>query len=176
MIDNLVRKIKLLKVLTHSSSNKSAEKVRLIEKIGKTQISKNVLEYIGVTISDYKILTSFSSSSTSTSNGTEKENPEENGVNSNGKKDEIKPVTIGANLVLSSRVKPLEELPVTTSPECSEKSDEKVEKVQSSMYDNMLSPYNNVPNAKEKQRRNSKSPGAKPKEDEQSGKKLTLFK
>jgi hypothetical protein len=32
------------------------------------------------------------------------------------------------------------------------------------MYDNMLSPYNNVPNAK--QRRNSKSPAAKPKEEE----------
>ena len=169
LIDNLVRKIKLLKVLTHSSTaTKSAEKVRLLEKIGKTPISKSVLEYIGVTISDYKILTSFSSTSTATSEGTEKENPEENGVNINGKKEEIKPVTIGANLVLSSRVKHLEELPATTSAETSK---EKVEKIEPSMYDNMLSPYNNVPNAKEKQRRNSKSPGTKPKEDELSGNK-----
>ena len=91
------------------------------------------------------------------SHGLEKEE-HENGLKH---KEEPKPVIIGSNLVLSSRIKPLEELP----PIANEKTEAKEEK---SMYDNMLSPYNNVPNAKEKQRRNSKSP--KPKEIELNGK------
>ena len=91
------------------------------------------------------------------SNGLEKEEHE----NGQKHKEEPKPVIIGSNLVLSSRIKPLEELP----PIANEKTEAKEEK---SMYDNMLSPYNNVPNAKEKQRRNSKSP--KPKEIELNGK------
>jgi hypothetical protein len=69
---------------------------------------------------------------------------------------------------LSSRVKPLEELPAISTPEKS------ADDTKTSMYDNMLSPYNNVPNAKEKQRRNSKSPASKPKEEESSGKAKNL--
>ena len=156
LIDSLVCKIRLLKILSNTTSNKMAEKVKLIEKIGKTSISKPVLDFLGVTMSDYKILTTIPAT-----NPAEKENPEENG---SLKKDEPKPIT--ASLVLSSRVKPLEELPPIATPEKSS-DDSKPTSTSTSMYDNMLSPYNNVPNAKEKQRRNSKSPASKTKEEEQ---------
>ena len=107
LIDSLVCKIRLLKILSNTTSNKMAEKVKLIEKIGKTSISKPVLDFLGVTMSDYKILTTIPATIPA-----EKENPEENGP---VKKDEPKPIT--ASLVLSSRVKPLEELPPIATPE-----------------------------------------------------------
>ena len=162
LIDNLVVKIKLLKVLANSSTTRNVEKVKLIEKIGKTPITKTILDFIGMPLSEYRAL----NPSAVISNG--ESHPDENGSSVNGnKKEEAKPVAISASLVLSSRVKPLEELP-PIAVKSNETSSEVEKSNSSSMYDNMLSPYNNVPNAKEKQRRNSKSP-AKPNEVEQTG-------
>jgi len=141
----------------------------LIEKIGKSPISKTILDFIGLPISEYRAL----NPSAFISNGechADENVSSVNGNGSSGKKEEPKPVAISASLVLSSRVKPLEELP----PIAVKSSDASLEgeKSSSSMYDNMLSPYNNVPNAKEKQRRNSKSP-AKPNEVEQTGERCS---
>lgn len=179
LIENLVNKIKLLKILTNSSCNKLAEKVKLIEKIGKTSISKTVLDFIGVTLSDYKILTTIIPAQNSNSvlapnsNYNEKDNSEENGST---KKEESKP-PITSCLVLSSRVKPIEELPSILASErnSNEASTSTTTSTSSSatasMYDNMLSPYSN---GKEKQRRNSKSP-AKTKDDEAASGKFNNF-
>jgi len=136
---NLVQKIRLLKVLTNSLA-KSTEKINLFEKLSGECISKSVLDYLGVSLPEYKDINPNSKIFTD---------------GSEAKKDDsmsVKQVPIGASLVLSNRVKSLEEL-----PDMSAQNKTSANGVQS-MCDNMLSPYNNVPNTKDKQRFKSKSP------------------
>lgn len=133
-----MRKIRLLKILTNSLA-KCLDKIRLYEKISGESVTKSVLDYLEVSLSEYKDINPRGKLFSETEEPKKEDPPS-------------KQVSIGANLVLSNRIKSLEELP-NIGPQKSVSGDG-VE----SMCDNMLSPYNNVPNAKDKQRLKSRSP------------------
>lgn len=102
LIENLVAKIKVLKLLTYKNKVKSKEAIiKTIERILHSRyVTKSVLDFVGLSLSQYKSI-----------------NPQaQMFANQNEKQKEEK---ISNNLVMSPRVKLIEELPLKAKEETS---------------------------------------------------------
>jgi hypothetical protein len=97
LIESLVAKIKVLKLLTQKSRLSRQAVVKTAERLCPGSVTKTMLDHIGMPLSEYKQVNPesilFRSESSNCHNGS-------------GTK------TINGSLVLSSRIKPLEEVPI----------------------------------------------------------------
>ena len=136
LISNLTAKIKVLKILAAKSKIHKYTIIRSIDKILPGAINKPLLEFIGVTLDEYKTI-----------------NPESElfkiAITTNNAKNNN-----NTSLVMTNRVKPLEELPVKPKRNTKDFENSNSNITSGHAHSDMLSPYSNVPPRKSQ----SKSP------------------
>ena len=150
LLANLTAKIKVLKLLAQKSKIQKTTLVKAIDKLIPGAISKSMLEYIGLPLSEYKSINPDSDLF--------KIEATENSSNNNKQPSN--------SLVMTNRVKTLEELPV--------KPKRKNDKIDSDnlsghAHSELLSPYSNVP-----RKSSSKSPRRQDSESEKSTSKEVI--
>ena len=143
LISNLTAKIKVLKILAAKSKIHKYTILRSIDKILPGAINKPILEYIGVTLDEYKTINPQSELFKIIAN---------NSANNNAKNNNNT-----SSVVMTNRVKPLEELPVKPLKKNNNAKDleNNSNNISGHAHSDMLSPYSNVPPRNKSQ---SKSP------------------
>ena len=147
LISNLTAKIKVLKILAAKSKIHKYTILRSIDKILPGAINKPILEYIGVTLDEYKTINPQSELFKIIANNAVNNLPN-NAKNNNNT----------SSVVMTNRVKPLEELPVKPLKKNNNAKDlenNSNSNISGHAHSDMLSPYSNVPPRNKSQ---SKSP------------------
>ena len=150
LLANLTAKIKVLKLLAQKSKIQKTTLVKAIDKLIPGAISKSILEYIGLPLSEYKSINPDSDLF--------KIEATENSSNNNKQPSN--------SLVMTNRVKTLEELPVKPK-----RKNDKIDSANLSghAHSELLSPYSNVP-----RKSASKSPRRQDSESEKNTSKEVI--